>query len=592
MKRTRLDDVRESLRLQQVYNVFLRYAWDLAFQRWRLLGSLRHSMQRWVWHLPEDTPELTTPAKVCLMLEELGPTYVKMGQIISSQASAIPTEWEVELEKLQSDVPPFPGEQVREIVENELGAAPEQLFATFEIAPLAAASTAQVHRATLFSGEQVVVKIQRPGIVNQMKADLGIWQRAMRVAARRSEELRAIDLEGMIEQFSVSVLAELDLLSEAYNAMRLSENMSSLEGVHIARMYPELSTSRVLTMEFIEGVKISDIQAIEAAGLAREIVAHRALRAVIKQLLIDGFFHADPHPGNILVDLETGQITFLDTGMVGQLELTQRVNLIQLLIALQLGDVVGMGQILRHLSVPIATPGSAHGDGQGGSRSSGIDEKGYARDFECVIGRQLYMNTSAGFGQTVSLGLDLLRSHGLRLDPNLTMAIKALMQAEAFITLLYPEGGFVREGAQMVREMAVQEVTADKVVEVIKDQAMATAREAFKRLPSLQEATIGWLDQYQKGRFEVYVDTSALDKSVDKLARFGRQVVVALMLVGMIIGSAIATSVIALIQPEGRYWGFASRLAYLGFVVPMVVAILIVLRLLWRWSRGDSAVRD
>jgi ubiquinone biosynthesis protein len=207
LKRTRLDSVRESLRLQQVYNVFLRYGWDLAFQRWRLLGGLRHSMQRWLWQLPDEVPELTTPAKVCLMLEELGPTYVKMGQIVSSQASVIPAKWEVELEKLQSDVPPFPGEEVREILEEELGATPERLFATSEIEPLAAASTAQVHRATLFGGEQVVVKVQRPGIRTQMKADLGIMQRAVRVAARRSEGLRAIDLEGMIEQFSDSVLA-------------------------------------------------------------------------------------------------------------------------------------------------------------------------------------------------------------------------------------------------------------------------------------------------------------------------------------------------------------------------------------------------
>jgi ubiquinone biosynthesis protein len=582
MKRTRIDSVRESLRLQQVYNVFLRYGWDLAFQRWRLLGSMRHSMQRWVWHLPDEVPELTTPAKVCLMLEELGPTYVKMGQIVSSQASVIPTEWEVELEKLQSDVPPFPATQVCEIVGEELGAAPERLFATFEIEPLAAASTAQVHRATLFSGERVVVKIQRPGIPAQMKADLGIMQRAAAVAARRSQGLRAIELEGMIEQFSESVLAELDLLGEAYNALRLTESMAGLEGVHIARMYPELSTPRVLTMEFIEGVKISDVEAIEAAGLEREVVARNALRAIIKQLLIDGFFHADPHPGNVLVNLQTGQITFLDLGMVGQLDLTQRVNLIQLVLALQQRDVAGMGQILRHLSVPFVDPG----------RPGGVDEKGYQRDFQRVIGRQLYVGGSAGFGQTVSLGLDLLRAHGLRLDPNLTMAVKALMQAEAFTTLLYPEGGIVQEGAEMIQEMALEQITADKVVGVVKDQVMMTAREALKRLPSLQEATMGWLDQYQKGRFEVYVDTSGLAKEVDKLAAFGRQVVIALMLVGMIVGSAIATSVISLRQPDGQYWIFAARLAYLGFVVPMVVAILIVLRLLWRWIRGDTAVRD
>jgi ubiquinone biosynthesis protein len=574
MKRTRIDSVRESLRLQQVYNVFLRYGWDLAFQRWRLLGSLRHSMQRWVWQLPDELPELSTPAKVCLMLEELGPTYVKMGQIVSSQASVVPEEWEVELEKLQSDVPPFPAAQVREILHEELGGAPERLFATFEIEPLAAASTAQVHRATLFSGERVVVKVQRPGIVTQMKADLGIMQRAAGVASGRSEQLRAIDLKGMIEQFSDSVLAELDLRGEAYNALCLSENMAGLEGVHLPIIYPEFATSRVLTMEFIEGVKISNIEAIEAAGLERKTVARNALRAVIKQLLIDGFFHADPHPGNVLVNLQSGQITFLDCGMVGQLDLAQRVNLIQLIFALQQRDVAGMGQILRNLSVPFAGK---------------VDEKAYARDFQRVISRQLYVGGSAGFGQTVNLGLDLLRAHGLRLDPNLTMAVKALMQAEAFTTLLFPEGGIVAEGSEMVREMALQAVTAEKVVEVVKDQVMMTAREALNRLPSLSEATLGWLDQYQKGRFEVYVDTSGLDKTADRLARFGQQLVIALMLVGMIVGSAIATGVVAIIQPDERIWGFAGRLAYLGFVVSMIVAIFIVLRLLWRWIRGETA---
>ncbi len=574
MKRTRIDSVRESLRLQQVYNVFLRYGWDLAFQRWRLLGSLRHSMQRWVWQLPDELPELSTPAKVCLMLEELGPTYVKMGQIVSSQASVVPEEWEVELEKLQSDVPPFPAAQVREILHEELGGAPERLFATFEIEPLAAASTAQVHRATLFSGERVVVKVQRPGIVTQMKADLGIMQRAAGVASGRSEQLRAIDLKGMIEQFSDSVLAELDLRGEAYNALCLSENMAGLEGVHLPIIYPEFATSRVLTMEFIEGVKISNIEAIEAAGLERKTVARNALRAVIKQLLIDGFFHADPHPGNVLVNLQSGQITFLDCGMVGQLDLAQRVNLIQLIFALQQRDVAGMGQILRNLSVPFAGK---------------VDEKAYARDFKRVISRQLYVGGSAGFGQTVNLGLDLLRAHGLRLDPNLTMAVKALMQAEAFTTLLFPEGGIVAEGSEMVREMALQAVTAEKVVEVVKDQVMMTAREALNRLPSLSEATLGWLDQYQKGRFEVYVDTSGLDKTADRLARFGQQLVIALMLVGMIVGSAIATGVVAIIQPDERIWGFAGRLAYLGFVVSMIVAIFIVLRLLWRWIRGETA---
>jgi ubiquinone biosynthesis protein len=577
VKRSRLDSVREDLRIHQVYNVLLRYGWDLAFQRWDRLNRVRRGMQRWVWQLPDEVAEPATPVKVRLMLEELGPTYVKMGQIVSSQASVIPAEWEIELEQLQSNVPPFPETQVREILEEDLGAAPEQLFAAFEIEPLAAASTAQVHRATMFSGEQVVVKIQRPGIQRQMKADLGVMQRVASVAAARSGGLRAIDLEGMVEQFSASVLTELDLPGEAYNAMRLAENMTALEGVHIPRIYPEFLTSRVLVMEYVEGVKISDVEAIDAAGLDRTIVAGNALRAVVKQLLIDGFFHADPHPGNVLVDLGTGRVIFLDAGMVGHLDLNQRLNIIQLLFAIQQQDVAGMGQIMRNLSVPFVED---------------VDEKAYARDFERQISRQMYVGSSTGFGQTVSLCLDLLRFHGLRMDPNLTMAVKALMQAEAFATLLYPEGGIVNEGVKIVQEMALKEVTADKVLEVVKNQVMMSAREVVQRIPSLQDATIKWLDQYQKGRLEVYLDTSGLGKEVDKLTLMGRQVVIALMLVGLIVGSSITTSVLAFSETQGRWWVFAFRLSYVGFVVAMAIMIFILLRLLWRWIKRKNPLDD
>jgi len=172
------------------------------------------------------------------------------------------------------------------------------------------------------------------------------------------------------------------------------------------------------------------------------------------------------------------------------------------------------------------------------------------------------------------------------------MAVKALVQADAIIGLLFPEHNFIEIGVKLIREMALEEITTDRVVDVVKDQAMSTARELLNRLPNLQTATLGWLDQYQKGRFEIYLDTSDLSKEVDKLASFGRQLIVAIMLVGMIIGSAIGTSVIALFKPQGQYWNIISVLASIGFVVAMLVAILIILRLLWRWIRGANPMRD
>jgi ubiquinone biosynthesis protein len=572
-----IDKLRENLRLQQVYNVFLRYGLDIAFERVPTVAALRTSMQRWVWNLPEDLESPELPVKVRLMIEELGPTYVKVGQIVSSQASVIPAEWEAQLAQLQSNVPPFPSSQVREILIEELGAPPEELYATFDPEAFAAASTAQVHRATLHDGTEVVVKVQRPNIRNQMKADVGIMRNASRVLSNRFQALRAIDLGGMVDEFGSNAIRELDYTGEAYNAFRLTQNMAGIPGVRIPKVYPDLSTDKVLTLEFIRGVKISNLDAIDQAGLDREMLAKNALRAIVKQLLIDGFFHADPHPGNVLVELRTGDIVFIDTGMVGELELTQRVNIIQLLVAVQQNDVTGMASVMKSLSTPFVDK---------------VDEKAYYKDFERTIGRIMISGGTVDFGQAVSLSMDLLRQHGLRLDPNLTLAIKALMQAQAIAMLLFPGGGIIADGVQMIREEALKAVTADRIYEEAKKQLTMVAREAAGNLPSLSEATMGWLNQYRKGRFEVYVDTSGVAKEVTKINHLGRQLVIALLVVGMVIGSAIATVGIGLGEFTGQYWDFIAQIAVLGYVFSSLIAAFIVLRLIWRWLRGSPADRD
>ena len=225
-----LDAFRENLRLQQVYSVFLRYGLDIILDRPGFLGSLRQSMQAWVWDLPKDLEVPELPTKIRLMMEELGPTYVKIGQIVSSQASTLPSEWQVELEKLQSNVPPFGEDEVRQILMEELNGTPEELFAEFSIRPLAAASTAQVHRAVLHDGTEVVVKLQRPGIRRQMKADIGILSNASRVFSRRIRSMQAFDLAGMVDEFGSNALLELNYVGEAYNAMRLAENLAGCPG--------------------------------------------------------------------------------------------------------------------------------------------------------------------------------------------------------------------------------------------------------------------------------------------------------------------------------------------------------------------------
>jgi ubiquinone biosynthesis protein len=238
-------------------------------------------------------------------------------------------------------------------VQSELGAPPEQLYASFDPVPLAAASLGQVHRATLEDGSEVVVKVQRPRIEDKVRSDLRILAQAARTLERRTAWARELGVEQMIGEFGAALVRELDYTIEAYNARRLAQNLAAIEGVHVPEGFRQLSSRRVLTMEYVEGVPATRVDDIVAAGLDPVAIADAAVRASIKMLLIDGFFHADPHPGNVLVSLDTGVLTFLDTGMVGTLTLRQRFALINLLEPAGERDPLAIAKALRGLSQPL-----------------------------------------------------------------------------------------------------------------------------------------------------------------------------------------------------------------------------------------------
>jgi ubiquinone biosynthesis protein len=558
-----LDQVRESLRLQQVYNTISRYALDAALDR-GVIGGFQRSMQTFIFQPEHPIEPLTPPVKVRLMLQELGPTYVKMGQIISSRAESLPDEWADELNKLQSNVPPFPSEQVREIIIEELGDAPEHLYAEFDPTPFAAASTAQVHHALLHDGTPVVVKVQRPDIRKQVKADIGVMHNLSVVLERRSSQARDINLKGMIDEFGAGIIRELDYGGELYNMKRLSRTMAEIPNVVVPRAYSELSTSKVLTMDFFKGVKINNVQAIEEAGLDKEVIGMTVLRALIKQLLIDGFFHADPHPGNVLVNLETGNVGFLDMGLMGQIGLTERVNLVNLLMVTRQKDPAGLARAVRNISVPFR---------------KNVDDAAFYRDFERAIGRYMDPDSPASFGSLMNVVFAILAEHGLQLDTDLTLAVKAMMQAEAIYDALAPQGGGLAEiGFTMTMELLRQESSADTFKNALNRQASLLLQGVAKELPGLQDATFSWLKQYRKGRFEVHVDTSDLAVQMKSLRRIAYQVVAGILLVGMLISSAIAAS----FSSVSGSLSVLTEWALLAFFGSLIVAAIFVFIVLYK----------
>jgi ubiquinone biosynthesis protein len=487
----------------------------------------------------------------------------------------MPQDWERELAKLQSQVAPFSPDEARAVIESELGAPPERLYASFSPTPLAAASLAQVHRATLEDGREVVVKVQRPRIENTVTSDLQILRRAARTMERRSASARDIGLEQVVVEFGGTLLLELDYTIEAYNARRLAQNLAGIDGVHIPEIVRPLSSRRVITMEFIDGVPATDRDEIVAAGLDPVEIADAAVRASIKMLLIDGFFHADPHPGNVVVGLDTGVLTFLDTGMVGTLTLKQRFNLINLLTTAGHRDPLALAQALRGISQPV-DPG----------RGDAADARAFDRAFEQRI--TPLMDVEEGqkleFSRIMSAALDLLREHGLRPDPELSLAMKAMTQAEAFTRVLYPPGvsaTFVEKATTMTRELVQEAVTRDAVVGYARKEGMLVARQAAQNLPSAQEIAGLWIKQLRSGKFEVKLDTSDLDLQLDRVGRMALLGAVAMIIVGVLIGSAIAATV-------GTSGSLAPirHIALVSYAVATAIALLVILVMGWRLLRG------
>jgi ubiquinone biosynthesis protein len=538
----------ENLRLTQVRQVLVQYVLDISLAG-TALGRFRGIADRLLGRDPDEFQELSTPAKVRLMLQQLGPTYVKVGQMVSSRADVLPGVWRTEFDKLQNTVPPFPYEQVQAIIGSELGGPPEALFASIERTPLGAASLAQVHRATLLDGSEVVVKVQRPNVQAMVRADLGNMEDLARQAERRIAMARTMNLAAMLHEFGQGVLTELDYRVEAYHALRLAEGMAGMEGVRVPRVYLERSTDRVLTMEFIRGVKATRLEELDAAGVDRDLVARRLLRAVIKQVLIDGFFHGDPHPGNIVVDPATGTVAFLDLGLIGELDSSRRVQLMGLMWALRQRDPAGLATAILGLC----------------ERTGAVDEEAFRGDVRRIV-YQYWLYGSGSFSAMMSALFRVLADHGLRLDKSLTLAVKALIQAEELVRTLSPELALVDVGYQEATDLLREYVTAERILQTATEELSATAIELGRRLPSLRGATLSWLDQYQRGRFVVTLDTSDLQKGLRSVGSVSRNLTIGLIVAGQLVASALVLAVLVMAEAVTDELITVAALVFLGFL--------------------------
>jgi ubiquinone biosynthesis protein len=556
--------IAENLRVIQATNIINEYTGDILVDM-TPLARLRTFMRNLLFRDQAALSDRTLPEKVRYMLQDLGPTFVKFGQIVSSRAAELPPEWNEQLEKLQSNVPPFPYERARAIIIEELKDTPEKLYASFEQEPFAAASTAQVHKAVLHDGTPVVVKVQRPNIDVTVKADLNVLNDMSKQIQKKQDWAKTLDLHGLVDEFGKSILYELNYRNEATNIRLLTENMAQFDDVNIPAVYWDLTTEKVLTMEFVPGVKINDVARIKEAGLDPGAIVHGFVRAMTKQVM-DGFFHADPHPGNVLVNLETGQIGFLDMGLMGEMNRMQRMALADALIAMVEGDGYGLGKAALHFSRPL--PGVT------------LNEEEFLEAMERFGQRFLGVTESMSYS-FVALQ-DMIQKFGLRIESSFTLAYKALMQADEIVRQLDPSINLSATALASGKVLLREQITSEAVTKTIQTQVSRTAREVAYRMPSLVDASTKWLDQYEKGRFSVHVDTSDLTPQVEQLDRALSKsmdrLMVALVLTGWLVGSAIASTVDVSLGTF-RLSDLAFYMFLIGAAVGVVVTIQAITRL-------------
>jgi len=409
-------------RYREIAKIFLAHGFGFVFNRlepeWR---SLRHLLQRRSSKISGSAPE-NLSMHFRLALEELGPTFIKFGQILSTRPDLLPPEYIRELSRLQDTVAPLPWEIMQPVIEQELGKSIKESFSIVDPQPLASASLAQVYAATLLSGEEVVIKVQRPNITDIISVDLEIltsWARR----AQATPLGRVYDFISMVDDFAFTLRNELDYSREGRNADRFRLNFANEKFLYIPKVYWESSTSRVLIIERIKGIKIDNIKALDEAGYDRKRIATNGARIIIKEVLEDGFFHADMHPGNFIV--MPGEIVgAMDFGMVGYLRDKDRMDLIRLYaVSVRLDSDSMVEQFIRM-----------------GATNVEVDRKALARDIDRLLDK--YHNMSLKeirAKEVIEETMSIAFHHHLRLPPDMWLLGKTLAMTEGIGIQLDPD---------------------------------------------------------------------------------------------------------------------------------------------------------
>ena len=548
-------------RYEQIARILTRYGFGHVLTQLGIGRAITPGLEK----LRFSSAEIlrATPAeRVRMSIEELGPTFIKLGQILSTRGDIVPAEFIKELEKLQDTVPTTEFSLIQAQVEKELKQPLAEVFPTFEPVPVASASLGQVHFATLADGTEVAVKVFRPGVDKLIETDLDILLELATLAEKRTDWGEYYDVLSLAQEFANTLRTEQNYEQEGHNLDRYRKMFAEEGTVHVPRVYWETTTRRVLTMERIGGIKITDVAALDAAGLDREEIARRNIAILLKAVLQDGFFHADPHAGNFRV-LPNEVIAMMDFGIMGQLDPVERLGLVNLFVGLFRQETDRVVDAMSDLGIA----------------TRAADRRNLARDLDRL--RMRYYGLDLERIRARSFIEDLMGlafSNRLKMPSNLVLVFKTIAMLEGISLQLDPDINVFSEVEPYVREALIELQSPVTQVKELYGQLRDSA-EALALLPQQLQRL---LEQVEIGEGNLSMTIKGLEEPTRRITQSANRLVLAILAVAFVLGPALLIPRVQDIWPEWQ--AGAGILIAGGFAVSIILTIALLLSI-WRSGR-------
>lgn len=543
-------------RYQQIIGIILKYGFENIIDAMNIARYIESGLGLIPFVKSHAKVEkLSKNQRIRMVLEELGPTFIKMGQVLSSRPDLIPVDLLNEFEKLQDNVPAFEFEQVKAIIASEFGRPHNEIFNSINTTPIASASIGQVHMAQIHHNDKIAVKIQRPGIRKTIETDLEIMLHLASIMENNIEEVAAFKPVKIVEEFAKTIEKELDYTIEASNMEQMAEQFKDDTTIHIPKVYFNESSERVLSMEYIKGIKADDINAIEAAGLDRKRLTRQGADFIMKQVFEYGFFHADPHPGNLFF-MENNIICPVDFGMTGFVDQTTREIFIDLIHSIATDNFKLTAKLLCELGEYETQPDLVR------------LEKDVALFVSLHLSKALKDIKTA---KMLTLFLELSALHKLRIPPDFFLMIKAFISIEGIGKRLDPKFDMLSHAIPYVKAAKRKKLAPSRIAKEI----MGLARESYKLLQILPSDVLEIMRMTKSGDLSFKMKIEGLDKLLNTQDQTSNRISFSIIIAALILGSAI------LINSKAPPMIFGvSLIGIAGFLAAAVMGIWLLIAII------------